>query len=79
MASLPSSYDIERNPGYAFISHGISGYAGSPIRNKGTVHGDCFDDQWLEGVEEGNMRDNQDQNDQNASTDSKGIRSAITK
>jgi hypothetical protein len=29
MASLPSSYDIERNPGYAFISHGISGYAGS--------------------------------------------------
>ena len=36
MASLPSSYDIERNPGYAFISHGISGYAGSPIRNKGT-------------------------------------------
>jgi hypothetical protein len=51
----------------------------STLHNVCEVHGDCFDDQWLEGVEEGNMRDNQDQNDQNASTDSKGIRSAITK
>ena len=55
---------------------GVSGIviACSTLHNVWEVNGDCFDDQWLEGVEEGNMRDNLGQNYQN----SKGIRSAIT-
>jgi hypothetical protein len=30
----------------------------STLHNVCEVHGDCFDDQWVEGVEEGNMREN---------------------
>ena len=47
------------------------------LHNICEIHGDVFDDDWLEGVDHEGENVNREQNDENVNTDGKTIRRAI--
>lgn len=48
------------------------------LHNICEIHGDLFDEDWLQGVDHDVNNFNQEQNDENINTDGKSIRRAIT-